>query len=47
MKLQEQHKIKKNKIDLIKWFDNKAVVMGSNFITSGKSEVIKRWDKKK
>ncbi|KAL5239190.1 hypothetical protein ACI65C_006600 [Semiaphis heraclei] len=36
----------KSQIGLIKWFDNKGVVLGSNFITSGEPETIKRWDKK-
>lgn len=36
----------KNEVGLIKWFDNKGVVMGSNFITSGEPETIRRWDKK-
>lgn len=36
----------KNEIGLIKWFDNKGVNLGSNFITSGEPETIKRWDKK-
>lgn len=35
----------KHEIGLIKWFDNKGVVIGSNFITSGNPEVIQRWDK--
>lgn len=33
-------------IGLIKWYDNKAVVLGSNFITSGVPDDIKRYDKK-
>ncbi|XP_025208584.1 uncharacterized protein LOC112603960 [Melanaphis sacchari] len=36
----------KGEIGLIKWFDNKGVNLGSNFITSGEPETIKRWDKK-
>ncbi|KAE9522588.1 hypothetical protein AGLY_017010 [Aphis glycines] len=36
----------KSEIGLIKWFDNKGVNLGSNFITSGEPETIKRWDKK-
>ncbi|KAE9528804.1 hypothetical protein AGLY_012379 [Aphis glycines] len=33
-------------IGLIKWYDNKAVGLGSNFITSGVPDDIKRYDKK-
>lgn len=36
----------RNEIGLIKWFDNKGVVVGSNLISSGNPEIIKRWDKK-
>ncbi|KAL4126371.1 hypothetical protein QTP88_010593 [Uroleucon formosanum] len=36
----------KSQIGLIKWFDNKGVVLCSNFITSGEPETIKCWDKK-
>lgn len=30
----------KSEIGLIKWFDNKGVNLGSNFITSGEPETI-------
>lgn len=33
-------------IGLIKWYDNKAVMLGSNFITSGIPDEVKRYDKK-
>jgi len=33
-------------IGLVKWCDNKPIVMASNFITSGTPDVVKRWDKK-
>jgi len=33
-------------ISLLKWYDNKPINMGSNFITSGAPEYVKRWDKK-
>ncbi|XP_008189593.1 piggyBac transposable element-derived protein 3-like [Acyrthosiphon pisum] len=33
-------------ISLLKWFDNKPINIGSNFITSGTPEYVKRWDKK-
>lgn len=33
-------------ISLLKWYDNKPINMGSNFITSGTPEYVKRWDKK-
>ncbi|XP_015367868.1 PREDICTED: piggyBac transposable element-derived protein 3-like [Diuraphis noxia] len=34
-------------IGLVKWFDNKAVTLGSNYITSGEVDKVERWDKKK
>jgi len=36
----------KLEISLLKWYDNKPINMGSNFITSGIPEYVKRWDKK-
>lgn len=33
-------------IGLVKWYDNKAVLLGSNFITSGVPDEVKRYDKK-
>jgi len=33
-------------ISLLKWFNNKPINMGSNFITLGIPENVKRWDKK-
>lgn len=33
-------------IGLVKWYDNKSVVLGSNFITSGIPDEVKRYDKK-
>lgn len=33
-------------IGLIKWFDNKAVALGSNYVTSGKTDEVRRWNKK-
>ncbi|CAI6355190.1 unnamed protein product [Macrosiphum euphorbiae] len=34
-------------IGIVKWFDNKAVNLGSNFIASGEVGRVTRWDKKK
>lgn len=34
-------------IGLVKWYDNKAVTLGSNFITSGTIDTVQRYDKKK
>ncbi|XP_026805825.1 piggyBac transposable element-derived protein 1-like [Rhopalosiphum maidis] len=34
-------------IGLLKWFDNKAVTLGSNYVTSGDVDKVERWDKKK
>ncbi|XP_026819434.1 uncharacterized protein LOC113558122 [Rhopalosiphum maidis] len=34
-------------IGLVKWFDNKAVTLGSNYVTSGDVDKVERWDKKK
>jgi hypothetical protein len=39
--------ISNHNIGLIKWFDNKAVHLGSNFILSGTSVMVDRFDKKK
>lgn len=33
-------------IGLVKWYDNKAVLLGSNFIASGIRDEVKRYDKK-
>lgn len=33
-------------IGLIKWYDNKAVSLGSNFVTSGETDKVTRWNKK-
>lgn len=35
-----------NQIGIIKWFDNKGVVLASNFLTSGNTDEVNRWDKK-
>lgn len=35
-----------NQIGMIKWFDNKGVVIASNFLTSGITDEVNRWDKK-
>lgn len=37
---------KDNKIGIIKWCDNKIVCLGSNYITSGTPDIIKRYNKK-
>lgn len=34
-------------IALVKWFDNKAVQLGSNFISSGTPIIVQRFDRKK
>lgn len=34
-------------IGLVKWFDNKAVTLGSNYVTSGEVDKVERWEKKK
>lgn len=34
-------------IGLVKWYINKAVTLGSNFITSGTIDTVQRYDKKK
>lgn len=34
------------KVVLVKWFDNKSVVIGSNFLGVGKKDQVERWDKK-
>lgn len=33
-------------IGLLKWYDNKPVHLGSNFVTSGELDVVRRWSKK-
>lgn len=33
-------------IGLVKWYDNKAVLLGSNFITSEIPDEVKRYEKK-
>jgi len=33
-------------IGLVQWYDNKVVNLASNFITSGNTDVVRRWDKK-
>ncbi|KAJ8876508.1 hypothetical protein PR048_020953 [Dryococelus australis] len=33
------------KVVLVKWYDNKSVVIGSNFLGVGKKDEVKRWDK--
>jgi hypothetical protein len=33
-------------IGLLKWFDNKAVSLGSTFVTSGETDKVTRWNKK-
>lgn len=33
-------------IGIVKWFDNKPVNLGSNFIASGEVDHVTRWDKK-
>ncbi|CAI6348887.1 unnamed protein product [Macrosiphum euphorbiae] len=35
------------KIGVIKWFDKKTITLASNFITSGQSDKIERYDRKK
>ncbi|XP_015375386.1 PREDICTED: uncharacterized protein LOC107169932 [Diuraphis noxia] len=37
---------KDNKIGIIKWCDNKIVYLGSNYVTSGTPDIVKRFDKK-
>lgn len=32
-------------IGLVKWYDNKSVTLGSNFITSGVTDTVERYDK--
>jgi hypothetical protein len=34
-------------IALVKWYDNKAVVLASNFVGVGEKEEVERWDKKR
>lgn len=33
-------------IGVVQWYDNKVVDLASNFITSGNTDVVSRWDKK-
>lgn len=35
-----------SKIGLVKWYDNKPVLLGSNFVTSGTPDEVSRYDKK-
>lgn len=35
-----------NKVVVVKWQDNKPVLMASNFVGIGKTDTAKRWDKK-
>lgn len=35
------------KVALIKWDDNRPVLMASNFIGVGRMDEVQRWDKKK
>lgn len=35
-----------NQIGIIKWFDNKGVVLAFNFLTSGNTDEVNKWDKK-
>lgn len=35
-----------HEIGVLKWYDNKAVNMGSNFILSGQPILVKRYDRK-
>ncbi|KAJ8933672.1 hypothetical protein NQ314_013884 [Rhamnusium bicolor] len=42
------HLISENgEVIITKWYDNKPVVLASNFLGSGKKDVCKRWDKTK
>jgi len=34
------------KVVLVKWFDNRSVVLASNFVGVGHEDEIERWDKK-
>ena len=34
------------KIGLVKWYDNKPVLLDSNFIISGTTDEVSRYDKK-
>ncbi|CAJ1087319.1 piggyBac transposable element-derived protein 3-like [Xyrichtys novacula] len=34
------------KVVLVKWYDNRAVVMASNFVGVGRMDEVQRWDKK-
>ncbi|KAJ8966278.1 hypothetical protein NQ314_003646 [Rhamnusium bicolor] len=38
--------ISKDAIVITKWYDNKPVIMGSNFVGIGEKDFCKRWDKK-
>uniref|UniRef100_A0A8D0AN67 PiggyBac transposable element-derived protein domain-containing protein n=1 Tax=Sander lucioperca TaxID=283035 RepID=A0A8D0AN67_SANLU len=35
------------KVALVKWYDNRSVVMASNFVGVGRMNEVQRWDKKK
>ncbi|XP_041827207.1 piggyBac transposable element-derived protein 3-like [Melanotaenia boesemani] len=35
------------KVGLVKWYDNRPVVMASNFVGVGRQDEVRRWDKKK
>lgn len=35
------------KVALVKWYDNRPVVMASNFVSVGRMDEVQRWDKKK
>lgn len=41
-----QSSVPNSKVGLLKWYDNKAESMGSYFVTSRSTDVVKRWDKK-
>lgn len=41
-----EFKGKINEIGIIKWYDNKGVVLASKFLTSGITDEVKRWNKK-
>lgn len=39
--------VSKDGVVVTKWYDNKPVVMGSNFVGIGEQDVCRRWDKQK
>ena len=39
--------ITQNKISLIKWQDNRSVIVGTNFQTDSTNQTVKRWKKLK